>query len=98
MDWPATAAVPWPMTRTLVIVPAASRAATSGGSARSPTAARSSPSSPSWSLPRTVLAKLSGDSVISLSRKCGASPRSMSRVVTSATTTSSAVTGWAEPS
>jgi hypothetical protein len=33
--WPATAAVPCPITRTRVIVPSASRAAISGGSARS---------------------------------------------------------------
>ena len=66
-----------------MIVPAARRAATAAGSARSPTAARSRPSR-STILPRSVLARLSGDSVISLSRKCGASPRSMSRVVTSA--------------
>ncbi len=39
-------------------------------------------------LPRSVLRKLCGASVISFSRKCGASPRSMSRVVTWAVTTS----------
>ena len=38
----------------------------------------------SISLPRRVLRKLVGASVISLSRKCGKSPRSMSRVVISA--------------
>ena len=45
--------------------------------------ARSMPSS-STILPRSVLRKLSGASLISFSRKCGESPRSMSRVVTSA--------------
>jgi hypothetical protein len=37
---PATAAVPWPMTRTFVIEPSVSRAAIAGGRARSPTTAR----------------------------------------------------------
>ena len=97
IDCPATAAVPCPITRILVIVPAASRAATSSGSARAPTAARSRPSR-STILPRSVLARLSGDSVISLSRKCGLSPRSMSRVVTSAVATSDSLTGCSEPS
>ena len=43
-------------------------------------------------------AKLRGASLISFRRKCGASPRSMSRVVTSATATSVAVTGRSAPS
>ncbi len=83
IDAPATAAVPCPMTYTRRIVPSASRSAMSAGRARPPTAARSRPPSSVEILPRNVLAKLSGDSLISLSRKCGASPRSMSRVVTS---------------
>ena len=37
IDCPATAAVPWPMTRIRVIVPAARRSAIAGGSARAPT-------------------------------------------------------------
>ena len=52
--WPAIAAVPWPITRMRRIVPAARRAAMSGVSARSPTAARSNPSR-SMILPRSVL-------------------------------------------
>ena len=97
IDCPATAAVPCPMTRMRVIEPAASRAATSAGSARSPTAARNSPSR-STIFPRNVLPRLSGDSVSSLRRKCGKSPRSMSRVVTSAVAMSASVTGCADPS
>ena len=81
--WPATDAVPWPITRMRVIVPSARRSRITAGSARSPTTARSASLSPVI-LPRSVLAKLLGDSVISLSRKWGASPRSMSREVTSA--------------
>ena len=88
--WPATAAVPWPITRIRVIVPSARRSAMSAAERTSPTSALSTPSR-STILPRRVLAKLSGASVISLSRKCGASPRLMSRVVTSAVTTSSSV-------
>ena len=42
--WPATAAVPWPITRIRVIVPSASRSAMSGGSATSPTTALNRPS------------------------------------------------------
>ena len=87
---PATAAVPWPMTRTLVMLPSASRARMSGGSARAPTEARRRPST-STILPRSVLRKLSGASLISFSRKCGESPRSMSRVVTWAVATSPSV-------
>ena len=45
MLWPATAAVPWPITRNRVIVPSASFAAISGGRARSPTTATKAPSS-----------------------------------------------------
>ena len=36
MLWPATAAVPWPITRTRLTVPDASRSATTSGRARSP--------------------------------------------------------------
>ena len=95
--WPATAAVPWPMTRMRLIEPSASRAATAGGRARSPTSARSTPAV-SAILPRRVFWKERGASLISFSRKCGASPRSMSRVVTVAVTISLVSTGLSDPS
>ena len=66
-------------------------------SPRTPTSARNRPSL-STIRPRIVLRKLSGASEISLSRKCGASPRSMSRVVTSARTNSAESMGSSRPS
>ena len=93
---PAMAAVPWPITSTRRIAPVARRSAINGGSDRAPTTARNMPSR-SMILPRNVLRKLSGASVISLSKKCGAAPRSISRVVTSATTTSRAASGNSVP-
>ncbi len=56
------------------------------------------PSGPSTSLPRSVLRKDAGASPISFSRKCGCSPRSMSRVVICARASSDSVTGSGVPS
>ena len=101
---PATAAVPWPMTRTRRIVPSASPARTSTPNASSPrrTCQSVDPASSAGPVgtnrPRRVARTESGDSPISFSRKWGWSPRSMSRVVISARTTSSPVTGNRRPS
>ena len=100
-DPPATAAVPWPMTRIRRIEPSASPARTSAPSASSPRRTRQpepSPSPTGTSRPRRVARTESGDSPISLSRKWGWSPRSMSRVVISARATSASVTGNDRPS
>ena len=95
--WPATAAVPWPITSTRSMAPERRPARTSSGSVSGPRPTASPPSR-STSLPRSVLRKLAGDSVISLSRKCGNSPRSMSRVVIWAPAMSPSVTGSGVPS
>ena len=95
--WPATAAVPWPITTTRRIDPSRNRSATAAGMVRSPSSAWSRPSR-SRMRPRSVLRKLAGASVISFSRKCGAVPRSMSRVVISATFTSASVRSSSVPS
>ena len=81
--WPATAAVPWPVTRTRWMLPSRSRARSSSGSVSGPSSTAARPSR-SVSRPRRVLRNEAGASVISFSRKCGKSPRSMSRVVISA--------------
>ena len=65
--WPATAAVPWPITRTRSMAPERRPARTSSGSVSGPRLTSSAPSR-STSLPRSVLRKLAGDSVISFSR------------------------------
>ena len=73
------------MTRTLSIAPSARRAATSAGSARVADDGTSSMPSRLDDLAAQRLAEaVAGASLISLRRKCGESPRSMSRVVTSA--------------
>ena len=95
--WPATAAVPCPITSTRVTSPAASRRRTSAGSESSGSSTSNRPSD-SMSLPRNVLRNEPGASVISLSRKCGKVPRSMSRVVIWAWVRSAAVTGSSVPS
>ncbi len=91
---PATAAVPWPMTRiasdraggqTLAAISGGKRALAHRGTQQPVDARRSWHAASCGSSP--------GDSPISLSRKCGASPRSMSRVVTSAVTTSASRDG-----
>ena len=94
---PAIAAVPWPMTRIRRIDPLARRSLIVSGNVNE---SRSGTSEPLTSRvrPRIVLRKLRGASVISFSKKCGASPRSISRVVTSATATSLSVTGISTPS
>ena len=96
-DVPATAAVPWPMTRIRRIDPLAKRSLIVFGIVNESRSGTSLPFTSSVR-PRIVLRKLRGASVISFSRKCGASPRSISRVVTSATATSLAVTGISIPS
>ncbi len=93
--WPATAAVPWPITsmrRKLGI--RARRAGVSVSAGRRTW--RRPPSS--TSRPRSVLRNEAGASEISFNRKWGASPRSMSRVVTAGTFHSSAPTGSGVPS
>ncbi|CAB5057991.1 unannotated protein [freshwater metagenome] len=96
-DVPAIAAVPWPITRIRRIDPLARRALIVSGNVNESRSGTSKPLTTSVR-PRMVLRKLRGASVISFSRKCGASPRSMSRVVTSATATSLSVTGISTPS
>ena len=81
--WPATAAVPWPMTRTRRHVPSRRRARTCRGSVSGPRRRRGDRRARTI-LPRRVLRNDAGASEISFSRKCGKSPRSMSRVVISA--------------
>ena len=66
------------------IAPARSRSRSVGGQRLVGRARRRARPSRSTILPRSVLRNDAGASVISLSRKCGASPRSMSRVVISA--------------
>ena len=94
----ATAAVPWPMhsTRRMVPLPQPRPHGRRQGLVAEGHRAACPSCSTMW--PRSVLAKLSGASLISFSRKWGASPRSMSRVVTSACTTSSGRTGSGVPS
>ena len=75
---------------------AAGRGASSG-SVSGPSATARRPSR-STTLPRSVLRNDAGASEISFSRKCGKSPRSMSRVVISACWSSSACTGSGVPS
>ena len=88
-DWAATAAVPWPITVTRRMVPSRRGGRrTSAGSASGPRRT-SGPSGPSTSLPRSVLRNDAGASPISLRRKWGCSPRSMSRVVICAVASSS---------
>ncbi len=78
---------------------APSRSEARTGAGRASSGSRTA-SPPSWSttLPRSVLRKLSGDSVISLSRKWGKLPRSMSRVVICASASSASATGSGVPS
>ncbi len=90
--WAATAAVPWPMTMTRRSRPAARSARRSLGNVSSGSTTCSAPSR-STSLPRKVLRNDAGASVISFSRKCGESPRSMSRVVIWASASSASRTG-----
>ena len=80
---PAIAAVPCPITRIRVKVPAVSFARMSSGSTVVSSVASSCPLR-SEIFPRKVLRKLSGASAISFDKKCLCSPRSISRVVTSA--------------
>ncbi len=65
--WPATAAVPWPITSTRSMAPERRSARTSSGRVSGPRLTARRPSR-STSLPRSVLRKLAGDSVISFSR------------------------------
>ncbi len=95
--WPATAAVPCPITSTREISPDASAVRTAAGRASAPRLTARAPSR-STSLPRSVLRKLSGASVISLSRKWGNPARSMSRVVICARARSPSATGSGVPS
>ncbi|CAB4736980.1 unannotated protein [freshwater metagenome] len=94
---PATAAVPCPITTTFRIDPDAKRFRTFSGIASSPRATSSRPAF-STILPRKVLRSEAGDSVISLSKKCGAAPRFISRVVISARSISCGSSNNSEPS
>ncbi len=98
MAWPATAAVPWPMTRIRAMAPSASRSVMAGGRA-APTRADNRPV---WAsvkiLPRRVLRNDWGASEISFRRKWGKPARSMSRVVISAMRISPGATARGEPS
>ena len=93
--WPATAAVPWPITSTRRTEPIRPRS--SGGRV---SAGRFTPRVPPSSTrrPRSVLRNDWGASLISLSRKWGASPRSMSRVVTDGVFHSTSSMGRGVPS
>ncbi len=100
--WPATAAVPCPITWTVPIDPERRRLAISSEMVSSPrrtvSVTSDEASSASTSRPRSVLRNDVGDSEISFSRKWGESPRSMSRVVTDGFFHSSAAIGSSEPS
>ncbi len=80
---PAIAAVPCPITRMRAILPADNASITCCGTTEVSSEAKRFPSR-SPILPRNVLRKLAGASPISFAKKCLCSPRSMSRVVTSA--------------
>ena len=97
-DPPATAAVPCPITSTRRMAPAASSARRSSHSTSDPRRTLRVPSPSATRRPRRVERTESGDSLISLIRKWGWSPRSMSRVVTSARDRSADVTGKFRPS
>ena len=88
MAWPATAAVPWPMTKTRRIFFALRLFTKVSGRMSRPRLKRTFfvPSffSSMRYLPRRVLRTDWADSVISLRKKWGKAPRSMSRVVISA--------------
>ncbi len=93
----ATAAVPWPMAMMRRMAPDVSRSATDAGRACAPS---STPHRPlrSTTRPRNVLRNDCGASVISFSRKWANPPRSMSRVVIVAWTSSPSATGSGVPS
>ncbi len=94
---PAIAAVPCPITVTRRIAPDRNRSRIPGGSVSGGSSTSSRPST-STILPRSVLRNDDGASRISLRRKCGESPRSMSRVVICAWWSSAASTGSGVPS
>ena len=95
--WPATAAVPWPITSTRRKAPVPRPLRTEPGSVSSPRLTVRRPSA-STTLPRNVLRNDSGASDTSFSRKWGKPARSTSRVVISATVISPSATGSAVPS
>ena len=95
---PATAAVPWPITRMLWTRPDERAWRSDGGMTSSPRRATRRPFSPVTNFPRRVFRTERGDSEISFNRKCLKPWRSTSRVVISATITSLSETGTSVPS